>query len=178
MATLLYNTRPSLRPSRALSAMLADMLQAPQTNAAQPAPAFTPAADILETAEGFELHLALPGLKKDAINIEFHDGQLVISGERANPAAAAKEAAATATEANAGDEAKADENKPAVVTPEAPAAPKFRRLETNYGTFSRSFRLPDTVNVKAIGAELTDGILRVTLPFDTDKVTKQHIEIR
>jgi len=176
MATLLYNTRPSLRPSRALSAMLADMLQAPQTNAAQPAPAFTPAADILETAEGFELHLALPGLKKEAINIEFHDGQLVISGERANPAA--REAAATATEANASDENKADDNKPAVVASEAPAAPKFRRLETNYGTFARSFRLPDTVNVKAIGAELTDGILRVTLPFDTDKVTKQHIEIR
>ena len=35
-----------------------------------------------------------------------------------------------------------------------------------------------TVNVKAIGAELTDGILRVTLPFDTEKVTSQHIEIR
>lgn len=170
MATLLYNNRPSLRPSRALSAMLADMLQAPQTAPAQPAPAFTPAADILETATGFELHLALPGLKKEAVNIEFHDGQLVISGERANPAAAKE--AATATETSA------DENKPAVVAPEAPAAPKFRRLETNYGAFSRSFRLPDTVNVKAIGAELTDGILRVTLPFDTDKVTKQHIEIR
>ncbi|MDO7844947.1 Hsp20/alpha crystallin family protein [Hymenobacter sp. M29] len=169
MATLLYNNRPSLRPNRALSAMLADMLQAPQTALAQPAPAFAPAADILETANGFELHLALPGLKKEAVNIEFHDGQLVISGERANPAAAAKEATATATEANT------DENQPAVVAPEAP---KFRRLETNYGTFSRSFRLPDTVNVKAIGAELTDGILRVTLPFDTDKVTKQHIEIR
>jgi HSP20 family protein len=178
MATLLYNTRPSLRPSRALSAMLADMLQAPQTGATQPTPAFTPAADILETAAGFELHLALPGLRKEAVNIEFHDGQLVISGERANPASAAKEAAATATEAPANDEANANENKPAVVAPEAPAAPKFRRLETNYGHFSRSFRLPDTVNVKAIGAELTDGILRVTLPFDTDKVTKQHIEIR
>ncbi|MBF9219586.1 Hsp20/alpha crystallin family protein [Hymenobacter ruricola] len=178
MATLLYNTRPSLRPSRALSTMLADMLREPQVAPTQPTPAFVPAADILETAEGFELHLALPGFRKEAINIEFHDGQLVISGERANPAAAAKEAAATATEANTGDENKADENKPAVVAPEAPAAPKFRRLETNYGAFTRSFRLPDTVNVKAIGAELTDGILRVTLPFDTEKVTKQHIEIR
>ncbi|WP_201985707.1 Hsp20/alpha crystallin family protein [Hymenobacter rubidus] len=173
MATLLYNTRPSLRPSRALSAMLADMLHEPQTATTQPTPAFTPAADILETASGFELHLALPGVKKEAVNIEFLDGQLVISGERPNPAAAAKEAAATATEANP-----TDENKPAVVAPEAPAAPKFRRLETNYGAFTRSFRLPETVNVKAIGAELTDGILRVTLPFDTEKVTKQHIEVR
>ena len=173
MATLLYNTRPSLRPSRALSAMLADMLREPQAAPAQPTPAFVPAADILETATGFELHLALPGVKKDAVNIEFLDGQLVISGDRPNPAAAAREAAAKATEATT-----TTENTPAVVAPEAPAAPKFRRTETNYGAFSRSFRLPETVNVKAIGAELTDGILRVTLPFDTEKVTKQHIEIR
>ncbi|MBD2767323.1 Hsp20/alpha crystallin family protein [Hymenobacter sp. BT664] len=173
MATLLYNSHPSLRPSRALSAMLADMLRDPQVPVAQPTPAFTPAADILETAEGFELNLALPGVKKEAINIEFLDGQLVISGERPNPAAAAKEAAATATEAHS-----TDESKPAVVPADAPAAPKFRRVETNYGTFTRSFRLPETVNVKAISAELTDGILRVLLPFDTEKVTKQHIEIR
>ena len=65
-----------------------------------------------------------------------------------------------------------------MVAPGAPAAPKFRRLETSYGAFTRSFRLPETVNVKAIAAELTDGILRLTLPFDTEKVTTQHIEIR
>ncbi|MCI1189634.1 Hsp20/alpha crystallin family protein [Hymenobacter sp. DH14] len=174
MATLLYNNRPSLRPSRALSAMLADMLREPQAPAAQPTPAFVPATDVLETATGFELHLALPGVKKEAVNIEFLDGQLLVSGNRPNPADAVKEAAATATEAPA----ETPENTPAVVAPEAPAAPKFRRTETNYGSFSRSFRLPDTVNVKAIGAELTDGILRVTLPFDTEKVTKQYIEIR
>ena len=177
MATLLYNTRPSLRPSRALSAMLADMLREPQAAPAQPTPAFVPAADILETAQGFGLHLALPGVKKEAVNLEFLDGQLVVSGNRPNPAVAAKEAAATATEAAPATE-NATENTPAVVAPEAPAAPMFRRTETNYGTFSRTFRLPETVNVKAISAELTDGILRVVLPFDTDKVTKQHIEIR
>ncbi|WP_157780989.1 Hsp20/alpha crystallin family protein [Hymenobacter sedentarius] len=173
MATLLYNPRPSLRPSRALSVMLADMLRDPQTTTAQSTPAFTPAADILETAEGFELQLALPGVKKEAVTIEFLAGELVISGARPNPAAAAKEAAATATETTA-----ADETKPAVVTPEVPAAPKLRRVETQYGAFSRRFRLPETVNVKGIGAELTDGILRLTLPFDTEKAIKQHIEIR
>ncbi|WP_310392708.1 Hsp20/alpha crystallin family protein [Hymenobacter sp.] len=173
MATLLYNPRPSLRPSRALSVMLADMLRDAQPAAAQPALAFAPAADVLETATGFELHLALPGVKKEAINIEFLDGQLVVSGARPNPVDAAKEAAATATEATA-----ANDSTPAVVSPAAAPAPAFRRTETNYGAFSRSFRLPETVNVKAIGAELTDGILRLTLPFDTDKVTKQHIEIR
>ena len=173
MATQLYNHRPSLHPSRALSAMLADMLREPQAPAAQPTPAFVPATDVLETAAGFELHLALPGVKKEAVSIEFLDGQLVVSGSRPNPATAAREAAATATEAPA----ETRKNTPAVVAPEAPA-PLFRRTETGYGHFSRGFRLPDTVNVQAIGAELTDGILRVTLPFDTAKVTKQHIEIR
>jgi len=70
------------------------------------------------------------------------------------------------------------DNKPVVVNNEAEQAPRFRRTETNFGSFQRSFRLPDTVNVKAIAAEMNDGILRVTLPFDTEKVTKQVIEIR
>lgn len=170
MATLLYNNRPSVRPSRALSAMLADMLREPQAPASQPTPAFVPATDVLETATGFELHLALPGVKKEAVNIEFLDGQLVVSGSRANPADAVKAAAAAAPEAPA--------ETPANPAAEAAAAPRFHRTETSYGRFSRSFRLPDTVSVKAIGAELADGILRVTLPFDTEKVTRQHIEIR
>ena len=139
----------------------------------QPAASFTPAADVLETAEGFELHLALPGLKKEAVKIEFLDGQLVVSGERPNPVTAAKEAATAAAEAST-----TEGNTPTVLPAEAPIAAKFRRVETNYGAFYRTFRLPDTLNVKAIGAELTDGILRVTLPFDTNKVTKQQIEVR
>ena len=123
-----------------------------------------------ESAQGFELHLALPGVKKEAVSVEFLDGQLVVSGSRPNPVSAAKEAAASA--------ANATESMPAVMSRDAPTAPKFHRTQTNYGTFFRSFRLPDTVNTKAISAELTNCTLRRTLPFDTEKVTKQHIEIR
>lgn len=57
-------------------------------------------------------------------------------------------------------------------------APKFRRVESGYGKFSRSFRLPDTVDVTAIQAELTNGILQLQLPFDSKKVTKHQIEVR
>lgn len=163
MATLLYSKHPSLRSSRALSIMLADMLRESQAAPAQPTSTFIPAADVLETATGFELHLALPGAKKAAVSIEFLDGGLVVAGERPNPAAPAKEAAPASDE---------------TTSAAASAAPKFRRTETSYGAFRRGFRLPDTVSVKAIGAEFADGILRTTLPFDTEKVTKQHIEIR
>lgn len=125
------------------------MLRDPQAEPAQATATFTPATDILETAQGFELLLALPGVKKETVNIEFIDGQLVISGERNNPVTSTEE-----------------------------GAPKLRRGENAYGPFERSFRLPETVSVKNISAKLTDGVLHVTLPFDTEKVTKQHIEIR
>ncbi len=146
MNTLVYN-RPSLRPSRTFNALFGELLRDTLPAGQNPSTAFHPAADILETKAGFELQLALPGVAKDAVNIDFQQGQLVISGERKAPAT--------------GDD-----------------APKFRRAETAYGSFRRAFRLPETVNAKAISAEMADGLLRVVLPFDTDKLTPQHIEVR
>lgn len=148
MATLLYNSQPALRPTRAFNSMLNELLRDAQPATPQPSTNFVPAADIIETATGYELYLALPGVAKDAVSLDFQEGQLVVSG-----------------------------NRPALVT-EGENAPKLRRVETRFGEFSRTFRLPETVNVRAISAELTDGLLRVTLPFDTEKVTKQHIEVR
>ncbi|WP_375435557.1 Hsp20/alpha crystallin family protein [uncultured Hymenobacter sp.] len=147
MATLLYNNRPALRSTRAFNSLLNDMLRDTLPAATEPAKSFVPAADVLEAQQGFELHLALPGVVKEDVKIDFHEGHLIISGERK-----------TSIE---------EEN-----------APKFRRIETGFGSFSRSFRLPETVDVTAIDAQLTDGILRVTLPFDSKKVTKHHIEVR
>ena len=38
------------------------------------------------------------------------------------------------------------------------------RVESFYGSFSRSFSLPDNVDAKAIRAEAKDGVLRVRIP--------------
>lgn len=148
MATVLYNSRPALRPARAFNSLLSEVLREAQAAIPTPSASFVPAADILETAAGYEVHLALPGVAKAAVNIDFQDGQLVVSGSRPAPAT------------------------------EGEDAPQLRRVETRFGEFRRAFRLPETVNVKAITAELTDGILRLTIPFDTEKVTTQHIEVR
>jgi HSP20 family protein len=40
----------------------------------------------------------------------------------------------------------------------------YHRMERSYGTFSRSFTTPATVDEKHITASFTDGVLRVTLP--------------
>lgn len=40
----------------------------------------------------------------------------------------------------------------------------FQRLERSYGSFARSFSLPNTVDAGKIGAEYKNGVLTVRLP--------------
>lgn len=53
----------------------------------------------------------------------------------------------------------------------------FRSIETQYGTFSRSFSLPDHVDPSAIKAQYTDGILEVNVPKDEKKMLKTTIKV-
>ena len=41
----------------------------------------------------------------------------------------------------------------------------YRRIERAYGTFHRSFTLPNTVDATKVAAEFKNGVLIVTLPF-------------
>jgi HSP20 family protein len=41
----------------------------------------------------------------------------------------------------------------------------YRRIERTYGTFHRSFTLPNTVDATKVAAEFKNGVLIVTLPF-------------
>ena len=42
---------------------------------------------------------------------------------------------------------------------------QYRRIERAYGTFHRSFTLPNTVDTSKVTAEYKNGVLTVTLPF-------------
>lgn len=53
----------------------------------------------------------------------------------------------------------------------------YHRVETSYGSFNRSFQLPDNVNESSISATYKDGLLNITIDKDTQKVKKQ-IEIQ
>ncbi|WP_460677745.1 Hsp20/alpha crystallin family protein [Hymenobacter coalescens] len=143
----MFNTLPARRATRpfdvVLNQLFNDTLPGFTTSTG-----FMPAVDVLETANGFELLLTLPGVPKDALTIDVQEGTLTVSGERKAP-----------------------------VT-EGENAPKVRRVESSYGSFARKFRLPDTVNVNAIEAEMTDGVLRLVLPYDTEKTSKRLIEVR
>ena len=106
---------------------------------------FTPHVDACETPNGYEIEVALPGVKKEDISIDFQEGRLTISGERKFE--------------------RKEENK------------RYQMLETQYGSFARTFQLPDNVKPENIKADFVDGILQVAIPKDEKKTMKHQIKI-
>lgn len=53
----------------------------------------------------------------------------------------------------------------------------YVRVERGYGSFTRSFTLPPSVDVKTIGAEFKDGLLEVKLP-KLEQAKPQEVEIK
>ena len=58
---------------------------------------------------------------------------------------------------------------------------KYTRKEFNYSSFSRSFSLPDEVNMEKIDARYVDGVLKLSLPKKEEAkkiATSKHIAIK
>lgn len=106
---------------------------------------FVPRVDIIEEDKAFEVHVAVPGMKKDDFKIDLNDNFLTISGERKN-------------------NRERKENN-------------FYSVETQYGSFSRSFTLPENVDATKISAKYVDGILEVVIPKDEKKALKTTIKV-
>ena len=50
---------------------------------------------------------------------------------------------------------------------------QFHRIERRYGTFSRSFSLPQTVDASKVTAEYKNGVLTVRLPLREEAKPRQ-----
>jgi HSP20 family protein len=50
---------------------------------------------------------------------------------------------------------------------------QFHRIERRYGTFSRSFSLPQTVDTGKVAAEYRNGVLTVRLPLREEAKPRQ-----
>ncbi|PTX15148.1 HSP20 family protein [Pontibacter mucosus] len=142
MALTRYNSMQESMPST-FSAMLDRFFN--DTVNSRTFSGFTPHVDACETERGYEIEVALPGVKKEDITIDFQEGKLTITGERKLE--------------------KKEEGR------------RFHMMETQYGSFSRSFFLPDNVNPDKITAEFRDGILLVDVPKDEKKTKKRQISI-
>eukprot|EP01135_Chromosphaera_perkinsii_P011108 Nk52_evm17s2340 gene=Nk52_evmTU17s2340 len=99
---------------------------------------FKPRCDIKETDNEIQVIANFPGVKKENVNVEIHDGVLSISGEM--------------------HEDREEKSKDG-------EEPKYHRVEREYGSFRRSFSLPDSkIDATQVQADFQDGVLRVTVP--------------
>jgi HSP20 family protein len=54
----------------------------------------------------------------------------------------------------------------------------YHSIETQYGSFSRTFHLPDNILEDKIEAIYQDGILKVVIPKDSKKELKRTIQVK
>lgn len=54
---------------------------------------------------------------------------------------------------------------------------KYHRVESHYGSFSRSFTLPDNADLDKINATYDNGILKITVD-KSEQATKKQIKIK
>ena len=92
----------------------------------------TPATNIFETKDAYNLEMAAPGLDKKDFNIEMVDGTLKVSSTL--------------------EKTKKEED----VT--------YRKREFAKCSFSRSFRIPEDVDLEKIEANYAQGVLMISLP--------------
>ena len=107
------------------------------------APGWTPPVDLYETAREYVLTAELPGLARDQIEIHAEESRIVIRGARTSAP---------------------DRDIP---------CEQYHRVERGHGHFSRAFSLPEPIDVDAIGADLKDGILTITMPKAAGRGTRR-----
>jgi len=82
MTLLVKETREKDYTPRSFSDFIESFFNEASAIQSNQAKYFSPKADILEGEREFQIQLALPGLKKEEVKVDFHDKRLTISGER------------------------------------------------------------------------------------------------
>jgi HSP20 family protein len=104
--------------------------------------------NVKETEKTYELQMVAPGLKKEDFRVNVSDDSLTVSYDH--------------------KEEKTEENK----------NEGWLRKEYSAGSFSRTIKVDDTIDVQNISATYTNGILHVSLPKkeNTQKISR-NVEI-
>ena len=103
----------------------------------------TPEVDVTEKEDRYLVKADLPGMKQEDIKVNLEDNVLTISGER-------KE-----------EKDEKDEKK------------HYHYYERRYGSFARSFTLPNTVKTDEIKAKYEKGVLHIEIPKAEAKKPKE-----
>jgi HSP20 family protein len=97
---------------------------------------FTPRIDVSEDEKMIFLSVELPGISKEEVGLSINDENiLIIKGEK----------------------------KRVLCDSEEEKDKKYIRAERSYGTFNRSFLMPENINADSIKAAYRNGILDITI---------------
>jgi HSP20 family protein len=96
-----------------------------------------PRVDVFEREGKLVVKAELPGVKKDDINLEIEDGDLVLRAERKEEREVKEE--------------------------------NWYRMERSFGSLYRRLPLPEGAQADQITANLSDGVLEVTIPKPQEK---------
>jgi len=111
---------------------------------------WVPLADLSETDDAYVVKAELPGVNKDQVNIQLQDRELVISGEVPEP-----------------EDGKSNGNG---------NGSRRHHSSRRTGRFELRTYLPGDVNADAITAQLSDGVLTLTVP-KSEAAKPRKIEI-
>jgi HSP20 family protein len=96
--------------------------------------AWTPAVDVRETEKELRLDVEIPGIKPEEVELTAENGVLMVRGEKR-------------AERKEGDEDS-----------------RFHVIERSYGSFMRSFQLPQGLDESKIEADYNNGVLSIRIP--------------
>lgn len=96
--------------------------------------AWSPAVDVRENEKELRIEVEVPGMSADDVELTTDNGVLTVRGEKR------------------GERKEGDEDS------------RYHLVERSYGTFTRSFQLPQNLDESKIEADYNDGILSIHIP--------------
>lgn len=95
---------------------------------------WSPPIDVYETADAYVVMAEVPGLSRDEIDLALEGTRLTIRAVRRGHDSGAGEIV------------------------------RYHQIERGYGAFARTFEFVEEVDVNGVSADLTNGVLYITLP--------------
>ena len=95
---------------------------------------WTPPIDVYETDDRYVVAAELPGLTREHIELALEDSRLTIRGQRVDRTASSG------------------------------TIVHFHQVERGHGGFARTFEFGSKIATDAVSADLSDGVLTITLP--------------
>lgn len=129
-----YNELNALRLFEdAFAPFFGTALNVPQAGEGGVARPWSPPVDVVEDEHALIFKADIPDIKPEDIEVNFENGTLTLKGKR--------------------EFEKKEDGK----------SGGYHRIERSYGSFTRAFTLPDTVDPDKLGADYKNGVLTVTV---------------